>query len=333
VHYFLDKGFCSIPFVDTARRIYGILNYYTTWLEGDSFVRYRILVLDIDGTLTNSQKEISPATKQALHDLQASGVKVVLASGRPTCGMTHVAKEIELERFGGFLLSYNGGRITDCKTGQIIYQKVLPNACIAPLYAFAKEHGVHIMSYENDQIITEHPDDPYVEVEARINRMFLKPVNDFVRTIQFPVVKCIFTGDGGVLEALEPMAVREFEELNIYRSEPFFLEIMPPSIDKAYSLSKLLEHLGLTKEQMVACGDGFNDLSMIEYAGMGVAMANAQPVVKRAADWITSSNDEDGIVRVIHKFFNNGESVWSEPFSTATATASTRRSHVCKIQN
>ena len=84
--------------------------------------------------------------------------------------------------------------------------------------------------------------------------------------------------------------------LNIYRSEPFFLEIMPQNIDKAHSLQKLLNSIGLTADSMICCGDGFNDLSMIEYAGLGVAMENAQPVVKESADFITKSNDEDGIL-------------------------------------
>lgn len=92
------------------------------------------------------------------------------------------------------------------------------------------------------------------------------------------------------------------EQLNIFRSEPFFLEIVPPSIDKAYSLGKLLEYLGEKKEQMICCGDGFNDKSMIAFAGLGVAMANAQPEVKEVADYITTSNDEDGVALVIDRF-------------------------------
>ena len=91
--------------------------------------------------------------------------------------------------------------------------------------------------------------------------------------------------------------------LNIYRSEPFFLEIMPQNVDKAYSLERLLNHLNLSREEMVACGDGFNDLSMVRYAGLGVAMGNAQTVVKEEADFITATNDEDGLVDVIEQFF------------------------------
>ena len=90
--------------------------------------------------------------------------------------------------------------------------------------------------------------------------------------------------------------------LNIYRSEPYFLEIMPQNIDKAHSLQKLLSSIGLTADEMICCGDGYNDLSMIEYAGLGVAMENAQPVIKDAANFVTRSNDEDGILYVIDRF-------------------------------
>ena len=93
--------------------------------------------------------------------------------------------------------------------------------------------------------------------------------------------------------------------LSIYRSEPFFLEIMPQNIDKATSLQKLLNSLGMTADEMICCGDGYNDVSMIEYAGLGVAMENAQPIIKESADFITRSNDEDGILHVIDLFMRD----------------------------
>jgi Cof subfamily protein (haloacid dehalogenase superfamily) len=95
----------------------------------------------------------------------------------------------------------------------------------------------------------------------------------------------------------------KLQETNeIYRSEPYFLEVLPKGIDKAQTLAVLLDKLGLTKEEVIACGDGFNDLSMVKFAGLGVAMANAQDIVKENADYITLSNDEDGIAHVIEKF-------------------------------
>ena len=95
-------------------------------------------------------------------------------------------------------------------------------------------------------------------------------------------------------------------DFSIYRSEPFFLEVMPKGIDKAQSLGRLLERIGMKREEMIACGDGYNDLTMIQYAGLGVAMENAVLPVRNAADYITASNNEDGVGLVVEKFMLGG---------------------------
>ena len=133
--------------------------------------------------------------------------------------------------------------------------------------------------------------------------MTVRLVDDFPAALTFPVNKMLVPGDPATLDVLMEHLKKQYHGLlNIYKSEPYFLEIMPQNIDKAYSLGKLLDTLRLNADQMICCGDGFNDLSMIEYAGLGVAMANAQPVVKEAADFITYSNDEDGVLHVIDLF-------------------------------
>ena len=108
-----------------------------------------------------------------------------------------------------------------------------------------------------------------------------------------------------MLESIEPVIAEKYQlEAQVFRSEPYFLEVLPKNVDKAYCLERLLKILGIKREEMVCCGDGFNDISMIQYAGLGVAMANAQEKVKDVADYITiNSNDEDGIAEVIEKFF------------------------------
>ncbi|MGI5959775.1 MAG: Cof-type HAD-IIB family hydrolase [Massiliimalia sp.] len=267
-------------------------------------MKYRVLVLDIDGTLTNSQKEVTPKTRQALETVQKNGVTVVLASGRPFPGIEPIAKEIGLPEYGGYILSFNGGNISNARDGKVVYQKTLPTPVIPRLTQFAKEHGIGILSYDKEAIVTSDPENPYVQIESRINKMPVRKVEDLSAYLTYPTNKCLMVGDGELMGNLEPVAAKLFPELNIYRSEPYFLECMPQSIDKAHSLEKLLDYLGYTKEQMVACGDGFNDLSMIEYAGLGVAMSNAQPVVKQAADYITGSNDHDGVAMVISRFFD-----------------------------
>ena len=109
--------------------------------------------------------------------------------------------------------------------------------------------------------------------------------------------------DDGCSRTLEPRMKADLgEEMEIFRSAPFFLELMPKGIDKALSLSRLLEHLGIAREESIACGDGYNDLSMIRFAGLGVAMANAEEAVKNEADHITLSNEEDGVAAVIEQF-------------------------------
>lgn len=266
-------------------------------------MKYKILVLDIDGTLTNSKKEITERTKIALRKAQENGVVVVLASGRPTPGIKPIAEEIELAKYGGYILSFNGAVITNYQTKEVIFEKVLPDGVVPILYEESKKANVSIVSYLDDVIITETPDNQYVEIEAFINKMKVQKVENFVDTLRAPVTKCLMVGDPEKLVKEEERLKKKMgERLNIYRSEPFFLEIMPQNIDKAYSLERLLKHLGMTREEMIACGDGFNDRSMIEFAGLGVAMCNAQDVVKEVADLVTLTNDEDGVALVVEDY-------------------------------
>ena len=263
----------------------------------------KALVLDIDGTLTNSEKQITPNTKQAIIDTMKRGHLVILASGRPTPGMKRYADELELEEYGGYMLSFNGARIIQCKTGEIVYQQTLPMSVIPGLYHFAVEHDLGICTYLGDDIIVGTRLDSYLELESRINQMHMKQVDHFDQFVDFDVNKCLITVDPEKApELLEQLQKKYGDILSIYRSEPFFIEVMPQHVDKAASLDKMLSSVGLSRENVICCGDGFNDVSMIKYAGIGVAMENAQPLVKEAADYITSSNNDDGIVKVIDQF-------------------------------
>ncbi|MDE7060245.1 MAG: Cof-type HAD-IIB family hydrolase [Lachnospiraceae bacterium] len=269
-------------------------------------MKYKMLVLDIDGTLTNSKKEITSATRQALCTIQKHGVRVAIASGRPTPGTRMAANALSLAEFNNFVLSFNGAKITNCGTGEIIFEQILPNNLIPEIYRAAVGYGIGLISYEGEEVIAATPIDPYMELEARINGIAIRRVKDFPNYINFPVNKCLMTGAPEYLAEVERRLQKQFgQSLSIYRSEPYFLELMPPGVDKAKSLEKLLAALSLTREETVCCGDGFNDLSMIEYAGLGVAMKNAQKSVRERADYITATNDEDGIVQVIEKFFGD----------------------------
>lgn len=264
---------------------------------------YKILVLDLDGTLTNSKKEITPHTCDVLIRAQQQGVRLVLASGRPTYGIVPLADELRLGEFEGYILSYNGGQIIDWKTKELMYENVLSPEVYPYLYECARKSSSVLLSYKDEFIISENADNQYVQYEAFLNKMKSITVPRFLDVFTFPVAKCLIVGEPDVLAGLE-IEMKEVlkDRMNVFRSEPFFLELVPQGIDKARSLAVLLEELGLSKDNMVACGDGFNDLSMIRFAGLGVAMANAQPLVREAADYITLSNEEDGVADVVERF-------------------------------
>lgn len=265
---------------------------------------YNILVLDIDGTLTNNKKEITERNRKAVVELQSRGVKVVLASGRPVYGIVPIANQIELHRYGGYILAYNGGQIIDCKDNSLVYSNVLPNDVVPILYDCAVRNDMAILSYKGEKILTERPSDEYVMKEAFLNKMEIEGCDDFMQTIELPVPKCLIVGEPNKLIGVETEVKGLVQgKINVFRSEPYFLELVPQGIDKAMSLATLLSKLGIAKEEMVAIGDGFNDLSMIEYAGLGIAMDNAQEAVKRAANHVTASNEEDGVAQAIEKFF------------------------------
>lgn len=264
---------------------------------------YRFLVLDLDGTLLNAQKELTSVTRQAIFQAREAGVCIVLASGRPTYGVAPIADALEMDRKGGYVLAFNGGVVTDWQTKQKLVASELSADMVPYLYERVQNSGFTLITYRDRYIITENPNDTYVQFEARLNRMELLQVENLEAAVGTAVPKCLITGEPDRLVMLEAdLKAALAGRAEVYRSEPFFLEIMPLGIDKARSLERLLQLIGGKREELVACGDGFNDLSMIRYAGLGVAMANAQPAVRDAADFVTLSNEEDGVAHVVRKF-------------------------------
>ena len=270
-------------------------------------MKYQILVLDLDGTLTNSRKEITPPTLKALIEIQEAGKKVVLASGRPTYGVVPLARQLHLERYGSYILSFNGARITDCRTGHFIYNKTLPQDVIPDIYRIASNYPVDILAYEDGQLLSGFTPTKYSELESRINHLPIVQIDNFCEKVStFPNNKFLLTGEpDSIAAAKEEMSAHFHGYIDVYCSDPFFLEIVPKNVDKAASLLKLLTSIGLTADEMICCGDGYNDLTMIETAGLGVAMENAQPLVREKADFITKSNDDDGVLYVIDQFMRD----------------------------
>lgn len=271
-------------------------------------MKYKIAVFDLDGTLTNGRKEVTDHTREVLRAYQEAGGIAVLASGRPTPGVAPLAKELGLEKHHGCMLSYNGGRIEDCTTGEVLFERMLPEGMVARLSKLAVQERVTLVTYCGNDILTPDPQNKYVHREEICTGMKARYVEDLGAYVDFPVPKCLMMENGVYLAGVERrMAALLGDELDVYRSEPYFLEFLPKGIDKAKSLERLLKCLGLRREEMIAFGDGFNDKSMIMYAGCGVAMQNAQPSIKAAADYVTLSNEDDGVAYVLENLLHGIE--------------------------
>ncbi len=266
---------------------------------------YSIIALDLDGTLTNSEKNITPRTFDALMKAQREGVRLVLASGRPTFGIAALANQLQLADYGGYVLSYNGGRIIDWCKKTVIFSQVVDQKLVPILYDFAEKAQLPIVTYLPEAILASKNEGEYLAEEARINGMPVVVAQNFVEEamqIAGGSTKFLIPGEPELLIQLESeMKAALSEQMEVFRSAPFFLELPPKGIDKAQSLQRLLTHLGLERESLMAFGDGFNDLSMIQFAGKGVAMANAVEEVKSIADFVTTSNEEDGIAHALEQ--------------------------------
>lgn len=266
-------------------------------------MKYKLLVLDVDGTLLNNDKQISPRTLAALLKVQQMGVHIVLASGRPTYGILPVAKMLELGHYGGYILSYNGAQIIDARNGEVLFEKRINPEMLPYLEKKARKNGFAIFTYTEDRIVADCSDNEHILQEAALNNMKLEEEPDFSIAVDFSPSKCmIVSDDEEALVGLEEHWKKRLNgTLDVFRSEPYFLEVVPCSVDKANTLGLLLEMLGITTEEVVAIGDGVCDFSMIQMAGLGIAMGNAQDSVKVCADVVTASNDEDGVALAVEK--------------------------------
>ncbi len=265
---------------------------------------YKIVALDIDGTLVNSKKEITDATRDILIKIQEEGCKVAIATGRPFKGAVEQAEKLKLSKYGGYLMCYNGGLIMDCKENKEVFSRNLPNEYIPEICEGLKGLDITVNTYYKDEIIASNSINKYTEIEPAIVKMNLRYVEDFVNFVTFPINKCLLTGEPEEIAKLEPVFKEKFSgRLDVFKSEPFFLELVPKGVNKGEAITKLAEINNVDISQTMSFGDGFNDIELIKTAGMGIAMANACKEVLDAADYVTLSNDMDGIAAAIEKFF------------------------------
>lgn len=266
-------------------------------------MKYKLIVLDVDGTLLTNEKTITARMRATLLKVQQMGIRLVLASGRPTYGVVSLAKELEMDKNGGFILSYNGGQIINAQTNELLFEKRVNPEFIPYIERKAKKNGFAVFTYCEDTIITNDASNAHVIREAELNGMHLRETDVFSEAIDFHPCKVMLAGDDEeALVGLENHWKKRLAgTLDVFRSETYFLEVVPQFIDKANTLSVLLQKLNIATENVLAIGDGVCDVTMLQLAGMGIAMGNAQDSVKACADVVTLSNEEDGVAVALEK--------------------------------
>lgn len=276
----------------------------------------KVIIMDIDGTLTNNEKVITPKTKAALIEAQKAGAILVLASGRPTSGLMDFAKELKMNENHGLLVSFNGSKVTDCETNKVLFNETMSveqgQAVLEHMKKFdvipmvVKDDYMYVNDVYNNMIDYKGKPFNIIKYEGRNNKFKLCEKNDLAAFADYPLNKILTAGTPEYLEAHYKKMMEPFKDtLNCMFTADFFFEYTAKGIDKAKALDTVLIPMGYKKEEMIAFGDGHNDASMVKYAGIGVAMANAVDALKEAADEVTLSNEEDGIAYTLNKYFKN----------------------------
>ena len=264
---------------------------------------YKLIALDIDGTLTNSKKEITPRTRYALLEAQAQGKRLVLASGRHPIGVYPIARDLCMDSYGGYIMSFNGGKIIDCTTDRTIVTKLFPREYLPDIISVLQDSNITVITWDDKRIFANDTVNDYTYVEKDVLKTEMVVVEDFVSKIKFDINKILLAGEPDELDEYQKILSKRYDGLlEIYKSAPYFLELMPFGVSKGSMLPLLLDHLGINRDELMAFGDHYNDLTMIGYAGMGVAMGNGEAEVKKIANYVCPSNDDDGIAETLNKF-------------------------------
>ena len=264
-------------------------------------MKYKMLVIDMDDTLLTDDHKISAENKEMLLKAQEKGVHVILASGRPTPAMTAYAKELQMD---SYMISYNGAVITDLKEDKVLFEQTLTQEQIHELYEYSLKSKTHIITYLDGEVVSETSSE-YIDIELNITGLEHNKVTDFKAAVQSSAVKCILLEEPSYLKEVEKDLKKAMPHLSVSMSKPFFLEVAQNGIDKAASIKILAEKLNILQSEIIAVGNAGNDLSMIEYAGLGVWVDNVTPELRDKGDVIVASNNNHGVAEVVRRFILN----------------------------
>lgn len=273
----------------------------------------KAIVVDADGTLLNCNHQIMPETKKALIKAQENGVKLVVASGRSLRRLFDIQKELEMQKHQGLLIAYNGSQAMDCQTKEIIYNQPISVEEGKAVLSHLKQFDIYPIIDQDDYMYLTDVFAPPVHYngdelnivmyESRGGDYLLCEKRDLAAFLDFTVNKILTFGEPEyLLTHYEAMQQPFKDSLNCIFTAPFYFEFTAKGIDKSSALKHILPQFNISNAEVISFGDSHNDLSMIEYAGIGVAMGNAVDEVKNTADYITATNDENGIVQALQHF-------------------------------
>lgn len=267
---------------------------------------YKLIALDMDGTLLKDDKTISKANFDAIKAAKANGYKVVLATGRPVKGIEKYLKQLDLMSDDDYAVAFNGAVVQKTKSGNVIAKNLMKYEDLKKIYDLSLKLNLNVHTLTtNNECITPKVN-PYSKHEATMNDLSLieKPFDTIDRNEN--IVKIMLVDSKENLDRAENLIPKEFhDKYTVVRSEDIFLEFLNKKVDKGFGISLLAKNLGLSRDEIICVGDAGNDIAMIKYAGLGVAMGNAFPEVKEICNYVTKTNEEDGVAHVINKFLLN----------------------------
>lgn len=267
----------------------------------------KLVALDLDGTLLTKDKEVSAENRAAIQRAKEAGVKVVLCTGRPLKAILHILKDCNLLEEGDLGITYNGGLIQWTATGESLSQITMDKEAVLDVYALSQELAVPCNFIDLNTVYEPaYPTGKESLYPMIMNILPFEPINVASLPEKTAINKMIFCWHQEELDqAISQIPAHYHDRYTIMKSRPNLLEILPKTVDKGKGLALLADKLNLDVSEIMAIGDQENDLAMIQYAGIGVAMDNATDEVKAQADIITKSNDEHGVAYAIDQYVLN----------------------------
>ncbi|TFH90599.1 Cof-type HAD-IIB family hydrolase [Vibrio ouci] len=264
---------------------------------------YKLIALDMDGTLLTSEKAISHRTQQAIAQARKQGVKVVLASGRPLDGMQAKIDELDITGDSEFVVYFNGSMVKEIGSGKLIHSAMISGRDAKRVATLARELGGYCHAFSTELGLITPELNEFTDIEASINQIPVT-VKDFNELDDgHPIIKAMIVAAPDTLTAISKTLPAQYrEEFTVVQSAPIFLEFLNKDSNKGVGIKAIADHMGISAEHVICMGDAENDHHMIKYAGLGVAMENAMEETKAIADHITLSNNDDGVAAVIEAF-------------------------------